>query len=105
VLALLERAERAQRRSEPALALVLLDQIDARADEETLRDERLITRVLAACALGDVAAARHARARLERASTSPSIYASRLAETCTATPRPDLGVLDPHPELDRSDPR
>jgi hypothetical protein len=85
VLALLERAERAERRSEPALAIALLDPIDEQADAETSRDERLITRVLAACALGHVEAARSARARLESATGSTSIDASRLSETCVAT--------------------
>lgn len=84
VLARLMRAERAQRSARPELALALLDEIDARGDALTLREERLMTRVLAACALGDTAAAEQAAEALKGARGS-SIYESRLAETCVAS--------------------
>lgn len=83
ILSRLARAQRAQRRSEPALALALLDQIDSHAAPSVLREERLTARVLAACDAGDVPQAERAAAELS-ASAESSVYASRLAESCVA---------------------
>lgn len=83
ILSRLARAQRAQRRSEPALALALLDQIDSHAAPSVLREERLTARVLAACDAGDVPQAERAAAELG-ASAESSVYASRLAESCVA---------------------
>jgi len=46
-----------------------------------LREEREVTRILALCALGEVAAARQAATRL-LASREDSIYAHRLEQSC-----------------------
>jgi hypothetical protein len=84
VLDRLRRAERAERNGAPELALALLDEIDQGAARTVLREERLLTRVLALCDQGDVARARQ-RARELAGAQNDSIYASRLRESCAAT--------------------
>lgn len=93
VLERLERAQRAERALEPEVALALLDELDARADTLTLREERLVTRVLAACDVGDPTAAE--RAALELGSAAPaSVYTSRIASSCAA-PTPSSAPAPP----------
>jgi hypothetical protein len=83
VLDHLRRAERAERGGMPELALSLLDEIDRGAAPSILREERLLTRVLALCDHGDV---RHARLRARELghTTDDSIYASRLRASCVS---------------------
>jgi hypothetical protein len=84
VLDRLRRAERAERNGAPELALALLDEIDQGAARTVLREERLLTAVLALCDQGDVTRARQ-RARELAGAQSDSIYASRLRESCAVT--------------------
>jgi hypothetical protein len=81
VLDHLRRAERAERGGMPELALSLLDDIDRGATPSILREERLLTRVLALCDQGDTLHAR-LRARELGHTTDDSIYASRLRASC-----------------------
>jgi uncharacterized protein HemY len=81
VLDYVRRAERAERQGEPALALALLDELDQRADSRTLREERLLTRVLASCARGDRDQAQRA-ARALTGMSRESIYTKRIAQSC-----------------------
>ncbi len=83
VLERLARAQRAQRDGLAGDALALLDELDRRAPAAVLREERLVTRLLVACDLGDEAGAKRIALDLGEAMTS-SIYASRLAESCAA---------------------
>jgi hypothetical protein len=78
----LRRARRLLEGNQATLTLVLLDELDREAGE-LLREEREATRVLAFCAVGDVAAARRAAAQLSKASPR-SIYAMRLGDSCIA---------------------
>ena len=87
----LEQAQRAERDLSPEVALRLLDELDAHADAAVLHQERLATRVLAACDVGDVAAAQRAARELETVEPG-SVYASRLGSTCIA-----LKAADPSP--------
>jgi hypothetical protein len=82
VLSYVRRAERAERRGDPALALALLAELDERADASTLREERAVTRVLALCAQGERAAAE--RAQRELGAVKESIYANRMAQSCVS---------------------
>jgi hypothetical protein len=91
VLERLARAQRAQRDGLAGDALALLDEIDRRAPREMLRDERLVTRLLVACDLGDEQGAKRIAVELGEAMTS-SIYASRLAESCAALEQPAPAV-------------
>ena len=84
VLERLERAQRAERDLSPELALQLLDELDARADRATLRDERLVTRVLAACDVGDVTMAERAAHELAGADQA-SVYTGRIEGSCAAS--------------------
>ena len=81
VLERLVRAQRAQRDGFAGEALALLDEIDRRAAPDAVRLERLVTRALVACDLGDVAGARRVVLALGD-EAGGSIYASRLAESC-----------------------
>lgn len=78
---LLGRARRALERQEPALALGLLDELDARFARELLDEERSATRVLALCAGGEPAAALEL-ARGWLVDRPRSIYARRLEQSC-----------------------
>jgi hypothetical protein len=79
----LRRANRALGDGKPLLTRLELDQLD-RLDADTLREERDMTRLLCACALGDVdAATRQARRLL--GSSAGSIYAPRIEQSCAGT--------------------
>lgn len=78
---LLARARRALDRQEPALALGLLDELDARFARELLDEERAATRVLGLCASGERASA-FALARSWFAERPRSIYRRRLEQSC-----------------------
>jgi hypothetical protein len=80
VLERLQRANLALREGQASLALIQLSELDRRGGH-VLREEREATRVLALCAIGDSASARHAAASL-RASATGSIYAPRLDASC-----------------------
>jgi hypothetical protein len=87
-LELLRRAEAAVRHSDGLEARMWLGDLERRAPREMLREERLATGVLAACALGDVAAARAALLELEQ-SNPESLYRARLEGSCaTGAPAP-----------------
>ena len=74
------------RHSDGLEARMWLGDLDRRAPREMLREERLATQVLAACALGDVVAARDAARQLEQ-QNSESMYRARLEGSCV-TPAP-----------------
>jgi len=93
VLERLERAQRAERDLEPEAALRLLDELDANSDARTLREERLVTRVLAACDVGDAAAAQRAARELGHAGQA-SAYTGRIARSCAA-PAPAASAPSP----------
>lgn len=82
-LALLGRAEASLRNGNPDFARALLDELDEKSPVTPLTEERLITRALVSCALGDVGAARESRQELERLN-SDSIYRRRLDGSCAA---------------------
>lgn len=79
----LRRAQRAVRRGEPALALGLLDELDARFPREMLGEERQATRALGLCGVEQVDAARALAGDLI-AHSPRSIYAERLRASCAA---------------------
>jgi hypothetical protein len=85
-LALLERAERAIRSDQAALALSFLDELDQRFPKSSLLEERTAARVLADCALGEPLA----RARAERylRDRQASVYADRVRRLCKLDPLP-----------------
>jgi hypothetical protein len=85
-LRLLERAQRALDRGEAALAMSLLDDLDAGFPRSLLTEERQLARVLGWCGLGDGARARSAAASL-LATNASSIYAGRLERSCVVTER------------------
>lgn len=89
VLELLRRAERARQGGTPELGLALLDEIDRGASRAVLREERLVTRALTLCDLGDERRAR-ASARELGVAQGDSIYSSRLSRSCAAA-----ATLDP----------
>ena len=86
-LELLARAERALHAADPALALALLGDLDRRAPRAMLRQERLTTQVLAACATRDVRGALDTRQQLQL-EFPESIYSGRLERSCTERERP-----------------
>lgn len=83
-LELLERAEASLRKGNPDFARALLDELDEKSPVAPLTEERLITRALVSCALGDVDAARESRQELERLNAD-SIYRRRLQGSCAAS--------------------
>jgi hypothetical protein len=77
----LRKAQLSLRESQPQRALEVLDLLDARVAASVLQEEREVTRTLALCDAGDVAAAGAlARHFLERA--PDSAYAVSLRESC-----------------------
>jgi hypothetical protein len=80
-LQLLTRARGALDRDEPALALRLLDELDASFPRELLDQERGATRVLGLCANGEQARAVQL-ARQLFAGRPRSIYSHRLERSC-----------------------
>jgi hypothetical protein len=85
-VALLERAERAIRAGEGALALALLEELEQKFPASTLREERAAARVLAGCeqAGSNGAAAREAaRVAAERfLAQGSALYADRVRQLC-----------------------
>ena len=79
-LALLERAERAIRSDQAALALSFLDDLDQRFPKSSLLEERTAARVLADCALGEPPA--RARAELFLRDRQASVYTDRVRRLC-----------------------
>jgi len=80
-LRLIERARHALDVGEPMLAQSLLDELDERFPPDLLGEERLATRALGWCALGERARAESAARQL--LTDSPrSIYAERLEQSC-----------------------
>jgi hypothetical protein len=80
-LALLRAARTALDRGAPADALAALDLHTVRFPEGTLRQERLLTRVLALCALGRTSEARASAQQLAAIAPS-SPHLARLRSTC-----------------------
>jgi hypothetical protein len=78
---LLSRAQRALDGGEPALALVLLEELDERVPRELLREERDAALIVALCKSGETKRARAAAAELAARSPS-SIYAARIVRSC-----------------------
>lgn len=83
-LALLARAERAVRAGNSALALVLIDELEARFPSSPLLEERRAIELLAHCA----AHASDARQRAERflRQHPRTVYAERIAALCPSEP-------------------
>jgi hypothetical protein len=80
----LRRANLALGDGKATLAMIELGELDRLAGD-TLKEEREMTRILAACAMGDTeGAARHARRLL--ASAAGSIYAPRIEHSCATDP-------------------
>lgn len=82
-LELLRNAEAALRRSDGLQAQLWLSDLDRRAPRGLLAEERLVTAMLAACALGESGEALEALERLERLNPE-SIYRSRVESSCVA---------------------
>jgi hypothetical protein len=87
-VALLERAERAIRAGEGALALSFVDELDHKFPSSPLREERAAARILAQCvnARSSATPARDAaRAAAERfLARSSSVYADRVRRLCVS---------------------
>jgi len=79
-LALLERAERAIRSDQAALALSFLEELDQRFPKSSLLEERTAARVLAGCALGEPLA--RTRAELFLRDRQASVYTDRVRRLC-----------------------
>lgn len=79
-LALLRRVERALRNADPALALALLGELDARYPQTRLAEERLAARTMAACGLDHADASAGARAFLRE--HPASVYSERVQSAC-----------------------
>jgi hypothetical protein len=80
-LELLAQAERALHADDPALSLAVLGDLDRRAPQDMLRQERLMTQALACCAMRDTPGAVAVRQQLQREFPN-SIYARRLERAC-----------------------
>jgi hypothetical protein len=83
VLRRLRRAQSALRDGNAAAALGELDRLDAEVPLSVLAEERLMTRVLAACAAGQRGRAVELARRLLQLAPR-SVYGGRLAQTCAA---------------------
>jgi hypothetical protein len=77
----LQRAQTALRRGEALEALELVSQLDQSSPHSLLREERLATRALALCEMGDVSSAREVLLELE-GDQAQSIYRARLEAGC-----------------------
>ena len=82
-LDLLRRAEAALRRSDGLEARMWLGDLDRRAPPGLLLEERLVSKTLAHCALGDVTQAQQTLSQLV-AQNSESMYRARLEGSCVA---------------------
>jgi len=80
-LELLQRARAAVKLGTAGDAIDWLDQLERRKPGPLLEQERLITRTLALCALGEVSKARELRRELERLEPR-SIYRGQLDASC-----------------------
>ncbi|HTV20152.1 MAG TPA: hypothetical protein VMG12_15820 [Polyangiaceae bacterium] len=96
-LALLQRAERAIRAGDGALAHSFIDELEARFPKTIWREERAAVLVLAACTQGEPGASERARSFLARRSSS--MYHDRITSLCRlADSAPlDTGALDGSP--------
>jgi len=83
-IAQLQRAQMALRRGEALAALELVSQLDQSSPRSLLREERLVTRALALCEMGDVSSAREVLLELE-SDEARSIYRARLEAGCGLT--------------------
>lgn len=79
-LALLQRAERALRANDGAVARSFVEELEARFPKTVWREERAAILVLAACALDETDAAREAHSFLER--HPGSVYFDRIGSLC-----------------------
>jgi hypothetical protein len=79
-LALLRRAERAIRSGDPALALILLDQLERTYPKSELGEERRAARVLVECARSGELATPEARRFIEQHPSS--VYTDRIVRAC-----------------------
>lgn len=86
-LQLLTRAQSVLRRGWPERALELLGELEQRQPGELLLEERLVTRILALCELGEGDQAKALRQQLSPGPAS-SIYAGRLAASCVGVKHP-----------------
>jgi hypothetical protein len=80
---LLRRAEAALRRADGLEASMWLGDLDRRAPPGLLLEERLVSKTLAHCALGDVAQAQQTLSQLV-AQNAESMYRARLEGSCVA---------------------
>jgi hypothetical protein len=85
-LDLLLRAQSELHRGAAAEALGVLAELERRQPGALLREERLVTRVLALCELGEVARAQGSRQELESHHPA-SIYRGRLDASCASPPK------------------
>jgi hypothetical protein len=80
---LLRRAERALYRNNPRLALGLVRELEEKHPSQALREESTVIRILASCALEDVATAKRlAGPFLEQ--NPNSVHAQRVKASCGA---------------------
>jgi hypothetical protein len=79
-LALLRRAERAIRAGDPALALILLDQLERTHPKSALGEERTAARILVECARSGELAKPEAARFLEKHPSS--VYSDRIVRAC-----------------------
>lgn len=90
-LALLQRAERAVRGDNAALALALISELEARYPRSTLLEERSALELLAHCNVGASDASSRATRFLRQHPSS--LYAGRIRELCPTVSR-DLPTID-----------
>jgi hypothetical protein len=92
-LSLLQRAQRAIRAADGALARSFIAELDARFPKTTWREERSAILVLAACALGEPSAESDAREFLRR--YSASVYLDRIQMLCRRGAAPSANGMTP----------
>lgn len=88
----MRRVERALRTEEPALALVLLAELEARFPDTGLTEERTAAAVLAHCGLRDAGHRRRAETFVE--SHAKSVYRARVEAACRLGTPESLGAAD-----------
>lgn len=86
---LLQRAEAVLRQGDAFAASLLLSDLDRNAPADLLREERLVTRALVSCGLGDASTAGSALLELEQLNPE-SIYRARLEGSCAEKKRRPL---------------
>jgi hypothetical protein len=87
-LDLMRRIERSLRNDQPALALALIAEVEARFPHSALEEERLAASVMAHCGLHDPGHERRAESFLE--SRPRSVYRTRVMAACGAPEGPRL---------------